>query len=330
MTNSYSSYHKGELAVQTRAGVGSDGLSAHEMYRAVMPSGVQRFLAAQQLAVFSTKDAQGRVWASMRSGPAGFLHPLDERTLEIGGYSHRDDPLLANLAAHEEAGMLVIHLAARQRVRLNGTAKADSDGRILLRTLQVYGNCPQYIQARSVSGTREVDPASARVGKALDLQQRLAIERADTLFIATAHPEAGSDVSHRGGRPGFVCVENEKRLLFPDYRGNNMFNTLGNLELNPHAGLLFPDFESGSALQLSGNARVLWDDPRMKQFEGAQRLVEFDIERVIDLPEATLLRFKFQSYSPFLPGEPHTATSEFHSCDAQSGVASPADRSSPG
>ncbi len=330
MTNPHSSYHKGELAVQTRAGVGSDGLSAHEMYRAVMPSGVQRFLIAQQLAVFSTKDAQGRVWASMRSGPPGFLRPLNERTVEISGYSHRDDPLLTNLAAHQEAGMLVIHLAARQRIRLNGTARAHSDGRILLSTLQVYGNCPQYIQARAVSGGREVTPASARVGKTLEPQQRLSIERADTLFIATSHPGAGNDASHRGGRPGFVCVENEKRLLFPDYRGNNMFNTLGNIELNPQTGLLFPNFESGSALQLSGNARVLWDDPRMKQFEGAQRLLEFDIERVIELPEATHLRFKFQSYSPFLPEKPHTATSEFHSCDAQSGVASPADRSLPG
>jgi uncharacterized protein len=327
--NPYASYHKGELAVQTRAGVGSDGLPANEMYRAVMPSGVQRFLTAQQLAVFSTRDAEDRVWASMRSGPAGFLRPLDERTLEIGGYSHRDDPLLLNLAAHEEAGMIVIHLAARQRIRLNGAVKVESDGRIVLSTLQVYGNCPQYIQARAVSGDREVASAPARVGQTLEPQQRVSIERADTLFIATAHPEAGNDASHRGGRPGFVCVENEKSLLFPDYRGNNMFNTIGNIELNPQTGLLFPDFESGSALQLSGNARVLWDDPRMKQFDGAERLVEFEIERVIELPEATLLRFKFQSYSPFLPGEPHTATSEFHSCDAQSGAASPADRSSP-
>jgi hypothetical protein len=104
-----------------------------------------------------------------------------------------------------------------------------------------------------------------------------------------------------------------------------MFNTLGNIISNPQAGLLFPDFQSGSALQLSGNARILWADPRMKHFEGAQRLVEFDIERVVELPEATLLRFEFQGYSPFLPG---ATTSEFHSCDAQSGVASPADHSS--
>ncbi len=329
MTNSYGSYHVGELAVQARAGVGSDGLPAEAMYRAAMPSGVQRFLAMQQLAVFSTRDAEDRVWASMRSGPPGFLQPLDESTLEIGGYSDPGDPLLANLAAHVEAGMVVIHLAARHRVRLNGTARAHPDGRIILSTRQVYGNCPQYIQARTVIGEREVSKAPARIGKKLARKQRRAIEQADTLFIATFHAQSGADASHRGGLPGFVCFEGEDHLLFPDYRGNNMFNTLGNIVSNPRTGLLFPDFQSGSALQLSGQARILWDDPRMKQFEGAQRLVEFDIERVIELPEATLLRFEFQSYSPYLPGDPGATTSEFHSCDAQSGVASPADRSLP-
>jgi uncharacterized protein len=329
MTNPYGSYHEGELTVQTRAEVGSNGLPAEAMYRAGMPTGVQRFLSAQQLAVLSTMDAEGRVWASMRSGPPGFLEALDESTVEVSGYSHPDDPLLANLAAHAQAGMIVIHLAARHRVRLNGTARAHPDGRITLRTRQVYGNCPQYIQARAVSGDREVSPVAARFGERLDARQRQSIEQADTLFIATAHPHSGADASHRGGRPGFVCVESETRLLFPDYRGNNMFNTLGNIVSNPRTGLLFPDFQLGDALQLSGSARILWDDPRIKHFEGAQRLVEFDVERVIELPEATRLRFKFQGYSPMLRGEARAATSEFHSCDAQSGVASPANRSSP-
>lgn len=330
MGSPYNSYHEGELAVQTRVGIGSEGLAADAMYRPVMPSGVQRFLASQQLAVLSTKDAADLVWASMRSGPPGFLRALDERMLEIGGYSHPDDPLTANLGTHSEAGMIVIRLETRHRVRLNGVARAQSDGKIVLRTQQVYGNCPQYIQARTVVGDREVSASRARFGTELDEQQCQSIQRADTLFIATAHPEAGADASHRGGRPGFVCVESTKRLLFPDYQGNNMFNTLGNIVSNPRTGLLFPDFPSGSALLLSGDARILWDDPRMTHFEGAQRLVEFDVQRVIDLPEATLLRFEFQTYSPFLPGKPVAATSEFRSCDAQSGAASPADRSLPG
>jgi len=329
MTNRYLSYHEGELAAQTRAGVGSDGLAAGALYRPALPPGVHRLLYAQQLAVLSTKDPEGRVWASMRSGPAGFLRALDEITLEIGGYSHPNDPLLENLSAQSEAGVIVINLAARQRVRLNGSARAYPDSRIELSLHQVYGNCPQYIQARAVVGNPEVSPTPARFANVLDSRLSLWIEQADTLFIATSHPESGADASHRGGKPGFVCVEDERRLLIPDYRGNNMLNTLGNIASNPRTGLLFPDFQAGSALQLSGNARILWDDPRVKRFAGAQRLLEFDVEGVIELPEATHLRFEFLGYSPFLPEDPRAATSEFHSCDAQSGVASPADRSSP-
>jgi predicted pyridoxine 5'-phosphate oxidase superfamily flavin-nucleotide-binding protein len=327
MTDPFLSYHEGELAVQARAGVGSDGLPGDAMYRASMPSGVRRFLEMQQLAVLSTQDAEGRLWASMRSGLAGFLHSIDESTLEIAGYSHPGDPLMANLAANPEAGMIVIHLAARHRVRLNGTARVLPNGRILLSTRQVYGNCPQYIQARAVLGERDLPSTPAVVGRKLSSVHRQAIAKADTVFIATAHPLSGADASHRGGRPGFVCVENENRLLFPDYRGNNMFNTLGNIASNPHTGLLFPDFQSGGALQLSGSARILWDDPRMERFEGAQRLIEFDVDRLIELPEATNLRFEFVSYSPVLPAEQRSSTSEFHSCDPQLGVASPADHS---
>jgi len=110
----------------------------------------------------------------------------------------------------------------------------------------------------------------------------------------------GADASHRGGLPGFVRVESVNRLVFPDYRGNRMFNTLGNLELSPRAGLLFPDFTTGDALQLSGRAAVLWDDPRLAEFPGAERLVVFDIEKVVELSEATHLRFQFAGYSPAL------------------------------
>lgn len=299
--NDFRSYHAGELAVQARAGVSSDGLCAKEMYHPTMASGLQRFLSVQQLATLSTRDIDGRVWASMRSGPPGFLHVLDEQTVEVGGFSHPGDPLLANLAQHMEVGTLIMNLAARQRVRLNGTARTLPDGKIVLTTQQVYGNCPQYIQARRIAGKHESPGGPARMHTQLDERLRRWIEEADTLFLATSHVESGADASHRGGKPGFVRVENKNRLLFPDYSGNRMFNSLGNIASCPRAGLLFPDFKSGAALQLSGAAHILWDDPRAAQFKGAQRLVEFDIERVIELPQATELRFDLQSYSPHLP-----------------------------
>ncbi|MBZ5573930.1 MAG: pyridoxamine 5'-phosphate oxidase family protein [Acidobacteriia bacterium] len=294
------SYHEGEVAVQARVGVGSDGLCAEEMYHPAMGAGVQRFLATQQISVLSSMDADGRMWASLRSGPLGFLHPVDQQTVEIGGYSHPDDPVLQDLKRQSPAGMLVINLAARHRVRLNGVAQVEATGGIRLVVNQVYGNCPQYIQARAVKGQGALSSLPSHRAKQLDEKLRSWVEGSDTLFLATAHPESGLDASHRGGKPGFVRCEDERHLIFPDYSGNNMFNSLGNISSYPKAGLLFPDFDSGAGLQLSGTAKVLWDDPRIAEFPGARRLVALEIERVLELPQATLLEFEFQSYSPHL------------------------------
>jgi hypothetical protein len=90
-------------------------------------------------------------------------------------------------------------------------------------------------------------------------------------------------------------------LLWPDYSGNNMFQTLGNLALNPACGLLFLDFENGSTLQLSGRAEVLWDDPRLADFPGARRLVRFGLTEVVEVQDGLPFRWNFHGYSPFNP-----------------------------
>lgn len=299
--NPWGSYHQGELSVQRRAVVGREGLKAGQMYHTGMPTGVRRFLPLQQLAVLATIDDNGRLWASLRSGQPGFMQAIDEQTLQIGGYGHPDDPLLTNLAAHDALGVLVIDLAGRNRLRLNGTAQGLPDGRILLATKQVYGNCQKYIQARAIIGEREPLIAPAVGGVLLKERQQDWLAQSDTFFIATAHLQAGADASHRGGMPGFVQIEDDRRLIFPDYPGNNMFNSLGNIVSKPNAGLLFPNFRTGDVLQLTGSAKILWEDPRILEFAGAQRLVRFEIERIIELPQATRLSFEFASYSPDLP-----------------------------
>jgi hypothetical protein len=123
------------------------------------------------------------------------------------------------------------------------------------------------------------------------------IASADTFFIATGHrgdgdnPAFGMDASHRGGDPGFVAVANETRLVFPDYAGNNHFNTIGNLVLDPRAGFLFVDFETGSLLQLTGRATIDWESEAVARVPGARRLVAFDIEEIVELPMAVALRW---------------------------------------
>ncbi|MBD2020206.1 pyridoxamine 5'-phosphate oxidase family protein, partial [Leptolyngbya sp. FACHB-36] len=122
----------------------------------------------------------------------------------------------------------------------------------------------------------------------------------DTFFIASLHPTHGADASHRGGYPGFVQVDSE-RLVFPDYSGNNMFNTLGNLQVNPSAGLLFIDFEQGHTLQLTGSATIVWEPERIATVAGAERLVEFQVQQVQQTSCASRLRWQFVEYSPANP-----------------------------
>jgi predicted pyridoxine 5'-phosphate oxidase superfamily flavin-nucleotide-binding protein len=194
--------------------------------------------------------------------------------------------------------------ATRRRLRLNGRFERDREGRIVVHADEVYSNCPKYIQRRE--GEREAvarPPAEARRTSALDDAQRAWIRRADTFFVASHHPEAGADASHRGGMPGFVEVHGN-RLTWPDYAGNAMFNTLGNIAANPRAGIVVPDFDAGAALQLTGRAAIVWDPERARSFPGAQRLVELLVEEVVETRGAIPLALRLREYSPVNPPAP--------------------------
>jgi predicted pyridoxine 5'-phosphate oxidase superfamily flavin-nucleotide-binding protein len=284
-------YHDGELEVQRRAGVREEADDVGGIVNRTISAGAARFLASQRMAVAATLDAGGQPWASLLTGPPGFLHPIDESLLHIGVAPVPADPLAAHLTARPELALLVLDPATRRRMRLNGRGLLRPDGLFLLPD-QVYGNCPKYIQKRRL--VAEVAPAPPAVTRAtrLDERQRAAIARADTFFIATFHPQGGADASHRGGRPGFVRVLYERRLTFLDYAGNNMFNTLGNLDGYPRAGLLFVDFENGDLLQLAGKARLRW---------APQRHVELEVAEVVESRGGSPLRWELLEYSPSNP-----------------------------
>lgn len=252
-----------------------------------MSPGAQRFLSRQRIALVSSADRDGRVWASLLTGPAGFARAVDSRLLWIPAELHIEDPLVANLETPAPVGVLVIDLSTRQRMRFNGRGGLV-DGGLFVTVAQAYGNCPKYIQLRR----EEPDSSDGGPGRTvttpeLSSGQSAWIERSDTFFIASLHPKAGADASHRGGLPGFVRVEGSGRLSFPDYQGNAMFNTLGNLLVNPSAGLLFADFTTGDVLQLTGRAQL---DP-------GDRRVTFDVDEARETSRAFSLRMRFVEYS---------------------------------
>jgi len=186
-------------------------------------------------------------------------------------------------------------------MRVNGRLENAAGRPIVIRVDQVYSNCPKYIQRRAVEAGMDRDaPRLARRAESLTETQRAWIRRADSFFIATLHPEDGADASHRGGMPGFVSVEGN-RLMWPDYAGNLMYNTLGNIAVHPRAGLLFPDFESGAVLQVTGRAAIEWDPVRTAEVPGAERLVELVVEEVVEIRGGLPPSASVPDYSPFNP-----------------------------
>jgi uncharacterized protein len=291
-------FHSGELAVQERAGVRDIAEDVGEGIIDHIPPGVIRFLEHRQMAVLGTVDSHGRVWASVVTGEPGFVEVVDEHTLKIAAAKSSTDPLFKNLADTGHLALFAPDFVKTQRVRINGRGMIK-DGAIYLTPDEVYGNCRRYLQERIFVGRREEPDGSARVESSSELSasQQAQISSADTFFIATDHPERGADVSHKGGNPGFVHVLDARHFAFPDYNGNSMFNTLGNLALNPHAGLLFIDFDNGRTLQLTGRASVDWSPQRVRTFPGAERVVDFELDQIVDAPTGFPLIAKFRQFS---------------------------------
>ena len=109
---------------------------------------------------------------------------------------------------------------------------------------------------------------------------------------------ASTDVSHRGGRAGFVRVEADGSLLVPDFLGNNLFMTLGNLQVYPRAGVLFIDFVHGDLLMLSGAAEIVWEGESLQAFDGAERAWRLRPVAGVRLRDALPLRWTFRDWSP--------------------------------
>ena len=316
-----SPFHRGELAVQAKAGVLADAARVGQIIRPEISPSAMAYLARQQFAIVGTADSDGQAWASLVAGSPGVLRASDPRTLEIAALPSVGDPFVATLerardqGAMADAGVLVIDLATRRRLRLNGPAELTGAG-MRLHVRQAFWNCPKYIQERLLVRSPHVDsdPAPERQrlvparSASLGDAQRASIANADTFFIASIGRDGSADASHRGGEPGFVQVTHDATdgtvLVFPDYSGNNMFNTLGNLTEHSAAGLLFIDFEHGATLQLTGTATVLWDREQIAPFPGAERAVRFRVAEVIETPHGTALRWYLIERSPFNPPPP--------------------------
>jgi uncharacterized protein len=273
------------VVVQRRAGVEAEAARLAPMLEpAQLRGGLAAFLAGQTFAVLAARDLAGRLWVSPLVGPAGFLAVTSPTTLQAAAVIPAADPL-HGLPPGQQVGMIAVEFASQRRVRLNGTLVQVGEGRLVVDVDQAFGNCPRYIQQRVLApdddASQQAGPDKARQGTAFGAADAALIQGADTFFLGTAHPERGTDASHRGGTPGFVRVEGN-RLWWPDYPGNNMFSSFGNLAVNPEAALLFTDFGTGVTLHLSGTASIEWGQPGAPGDDGhTGRRGRFDLQRLV-------------------------------------------------
>lgn len=305
-------FHAGEEAVHKRLGIRERMVGlGQRVIRTAMPEQHQRFFEQLPFMLVGSVDAAGRPWASVLVGRPGFMQAPGAKRLDVHARPIPGDPLGQALTPGAQLGFLGIELHTRRRNRVNGHVVAADGQGFSIEVDQSVGNCPQYIQGREFAWVRDADdlrPRSTEALVALDADARALLQRSDTLFIASHAPAAGgepdvrtgrgADVSHRGGRPGFVKIEDDRTFVVPDFTGNFFFMTLGNLQLNPRAGVLFIDFETGDLLTLTGTAEVLWSTEDLQGFDGAERAWRFRIEAGWRLREALPLRWAFRDFSP--------------------------------
>ncbi|GGD50580.1 pyridoxamine 5'-phosphate oxidase family protein [Paenibacillus nasutitermitis] len=294
-------YHPDEIRIQERAGVRHIADRKSDIYSSI-PLVAQSFLEAQPYFIMGAAQENGSVWATAIFDNPGFVQVMDARTLQIHAFPISNDPMYECITEGNHLGTIGIDFSTRRRMRTNGIVrKKETDG-FVLEVHQVYSNCPKYIQAREIIKSNE--PSGDRRGFALSsLTEDVLrwIHHADTFFIASHHPDFGADVSHRGGMPGFVQAEDDHTIVFPDYKGNSMFNTLGNFLSHPQGGLLFLDFETGDLLQISGTVEIDWGTSSRNRFAGAERILRFHVEQAWLTLNGMPLTWRLPDYSPANP-----------------------------
>jgi predicted pyridoxine 5'-phosphate oxidase superfamily flavin-nucleotide-binding protein len=308
-THPESPFHAGELAIQARLGLQTRmDKQGRRVIREFLPDQHRQFFAQLPYVIVGTVDTLGHPWASILVGNPGFLSSPDDRTLQVTAQPLWGDPLGTNLAEGIDIGFLGIELPTRRRNRMNGIVTSVCSDRFEVRVQQSFGNCPQYIQARQseLQSFNASDPKPVHPVDCFGMAEQATIATADTFFIATAYQAtsagmaSGVDVSHRGGKPGFVRIDDDHTLTIPDFSGNNHFNTFGNLELNSHAGLLFLDFQQGDLLYLTGTAEVIWEGEELRHYAGAERLLRFHLHCGDRVAGSLPLRWSEPEFSPFL------------------------------
>ena len=294
-------WHEGETFLQRKLGVAERmAVAGERVIRDYMPDQHRDFYAQLPFVVLGSVDPAGDPWATLLAGRPGFMSSPDPATLDIAARADAGDPAGTGMRDGDPVGLLGIEMHTRRRNRMNGIVALTEAG-VRVEVDQSFGNCPRYIQLRDFHFARDPAerPAAAVEPLAgLDGPARALVETADAFFVATFADREGRrqvDVSHRGGKAGFVRIAPDGSLIVPDFNGNLFFATLGNIILNGKAGLVFVDYRNGDLLQMTGDAQVILDSPEIAAFQGAERLWSFRPRHILRRAGALALRWSFRA-----------------------------------
>lgn len=290
-------FHAGELAAQARAGVASRGAGIRQF----MPDQHRIFFRQLPWLFAGVLDRDGWPLATVIAAAPGFVESPTPTTLSIAALPSETDPAFESFRSDGPIGLLGLELETRRRNRANGRIDTVAADGFTVEIAQSFGNCAKYIQVRDRVQDGHEPAATPTSLSGLDAEARALIARADTLFIASAAAleaeTGGVDISHRGGRPGFIRI-NGDTLTIPDFAGNNYFNTFGNLLQEPRAALLFVDFAAGTLLQLQGEVEIVWEGSELARLDGAERLWRFHVKRGWRRAHALPLRWSAPEFAP--------------------------------
>jgi predicted pyridoxine 5'-phosphate oxidase superfamily flavin-nucleotide-binding protein len=206
-----SPYHAGEMEIQRRVGWRDRAeKTGRRVIRDFMTDQHRQFFAMLPYVFIGSLDAKRRPWASVLAAAPGFVSSSDPRRLEVRARPHPTDPAWSNLHVGCPIGLVGIEMHTRRRNRLTGRVTDMTDEGFAISVNQSFGNCPQYIQSRvsTHAESTQTNGKAIAMGAHLSPEAARIVTGADTLFIASASPQAGSDdpvegvdCNHRGGKP---------------------------------------------------------------------------------------------------------------------------------
>ncbi|KAI0258193.1 hypothetical protein BC834DRAFT_836174 [Gloeopeniophorella convolvens] len=330
-------WHPGELAIQRRLAFDEPMAMAWTWIESEMPEQHRVFHSTRlPFLPVTTLDARGRPWGSILTagdGKPGFIDSPRENRLRIATHLWKGDPLLEHLEASPSAKLadralliagIGIELSTRRRNKMAGwvsnlTKSGNGDVVMDLHVNEAIGNCPKYINVRDLIPHPDTHPTVTY--RELDFEGRLPdefisfIHEADTFFLGSSYVSSPANstrfpshvgMNHRGGRPGFVRVRptDGRTIILPDFSGNRILSSLGNIEATPLASLTIIQFTTGDVLYLTGRAETLVGEEAQKLMPRQNVLTTLEVSGAILVRDAMPMRQRpgtlptRSSYSP--------------------------------